>query len=120
MLVRAIRGATTVLEDSKAAITEATLELLKKMMLANKLEEGDLISILFTATGDLTSEFPATAARQMGLANTPLICATEISVPGSLPRTLRVLIHAYSELSKEKIEHIYLREAINLRRDISK
>ena len=120
MQVRAIRGAISVPENSKEAISSAVVELLKKILEVNELSEDDLISVLFTVTGDLNQEFPATAARSLGLANTPLICAREIDVPGSMSGIIRILIHAYSRRSKFEIEHIYLRDAAKLRKDLSK
>jgi chorismate mutase len=84
----------------------------------NELSEADLISIVFTATPDLTAEFPAYAARQMGLTDVPLLCATEIAVPGSMPRVLRMLAHVDSDLTRAEIHHPYLRGAAGLRHDL--
>lgn len=120
MNLRGIRGATTVEVDERGAIESSVIELIKAMMERNSLSEAEIISIIFTATGDLKSEFPATAARRAGLSDTPLICAREIDVAGALPRTIRVLMHVETERSKGEIEHVYLREAISLRKDISK
>ena len=120
MSIRAIRGATTVSIDSKEAIEEAVAELLKSVLDENKISEVDLISILFTATPDLKSEFPATAARRVGLKETPLICAQELDIEGSLPRTIRLIAHVESPLNKSEIKHIYLREAKSLRKDLDK
>jgi chorismate mutase len=118
--IRGIRGATTAASDSKDAIEEVVVELLLEMFKINSLTEADLISIFFTSTPDLKSEFPATAARKVGLSDTPLICAQELDISGALPRTIRVLIHAQSELAKSEVEHVYLREAISLRKDLKK
>ena len=120
MSIRAIRGATTVPVDSKEAIEEAVAELLKSVMAENQISEGELISILFTATPDLKTEFPATAARAVGLKETPLICAQELDIQGSLPRTIRLIAHVESSRSKSEIKHIYLRDAISLRKDLNK
>lgn len=119
MKVRAIRGATTVVEDSKAAIESAVVELVTTLMAKNKITEEDLISILFTATPDLKSEFPATAARTAGLSNTPLICAQELDIAGALTKTIRVMVHVYTAREKSEVEHIYLHGAVSLRRDLS-
>ena len=119
MSFRAIRGATTVAEDSKEAIEDAVVELLRSVMAQNEISESSFISILFTATPDLKSEFPATAARRVGLKDTPLICAQELDIKGSLPRTIRLLAHVDSPLSKGEIKHIYLREATSLRKDLN-
>ena len=120
MNIVAIRAATTVDVDSKSAIEEAVVELIAAMMKANNLTEDNLISILFTSTPDLKSEFPATAARKAGLSNTPLICAQELDIAGALPRTIRLMVHASSEAHKGQIEHVYLRNAVALRKDLNK
>ena len=120
MTVRAIRGATTVSHDSKEAIELAVIELMREVLSANKLEEDDLISVLFTATKDLRSIFPASAARVLGFGDTPLICAQELDIEGALPRTIRVLVHAHSPKEKSEIVHVYLRDAIALRKDLTR
>lgn len=120
MSIRAIRGATTVEVDSRAAIEEAVVELLNAVMVENQISEEDLISILFTATPDLKSEFPATAARKVGLKDTPLICALELDIEGALPRTIRLIAHVESTRGKAEIAHIYLRGATALRKDLNK
>lgn len=119
MSIRAIRGATTVPVDSKEAIADAVVELLQAVLDQNQILEEDLISIFFTATQDLKSEFPATAARRMGLKDTPLICAQELDIDNSMPRTIRLIAHVESSLKKGEIKHIYLREAISLRKDLN-
>jgi chorismate mutase len=106
--------------DSKAAIEEAVVELLDAVMFENKISEENLISILFTATPDLKSEFPATAARKVGLKDTPLICALELDIAGALPKTIRLMAHVESDLSKAEIGHIYLRGATALRKDLNR
>ena len=120
MSIRGIRGATSIAIDSKEAMEEAVVELLSEILKRNGLVEDDLISILFTATPDIKSEFPATAARKVGLSDTPLICAQELDIAGALPRTIRVLLHAESDKSKGELEHVYLREAVTLRKDFKR
>ncbi|MBT3389666.1 MAG: chorismate mutase [Chloroflexi bacterium] len=120
MPVRGIRGAITVDEDHPEAILAATQELLEKIGVSNPaLRVSDLASVWFTLTADLRSVFPAKAARQLGWTDVPLMCAQEILVPGSLPRCVRVLIHWNTGLPQNEIRHIYLREAAQLRPDIS-
>jgi chorismate mutase len=116
--LRALRGATTVAADEPGAIVEATAELLAAMLERNQAVPGDLVSVVFTATRDLTSEFPATAARRLGLEDVPLLCAAEIDVPGALPRCIRVLVHLYTARDYATLRHVYLREARSLRTDL--
>jgi len=118
MSVRAIRGATQVEANTAEAITAATQELILEILSVNSLTADDVISVLFTSSPDLTATFPA-AARSLGFENTPLICSVEIDVPGALPRTVRVMAHVESPLSKSDIAHIYLHGAKALRRDIA-
>ncbi len=113
----AIRGATQVSEDSKAAIHEGVIELLTEVMRANQIEASDVISVLFTATPDLVSDFPAAAARTIGFGSVPLICAAEISVPGALPRAIRAMLHVHGRSSD--VHHIYLHGAAALRQDLA-
>ena len=117
-LMRGIRGATTVGVDLPADISAATQELLQAMLERNKVQLDDVISVIFTSTTDLTSIFPASAARDVGFSGVPLICAQEIQVPGSMPRVLRIMMHVYTERSKSEIEHVYIGEAQSLRRDL--
>ncbi|MGY1840156.1 MULTISPECIES: chorismate mutase [unclassified Modestobacter] len=119
MAVRAIRGATQVVADDRDEVLEATRELVTTVLERNQLESPDLISILFTATPDLVSEFPALAARELGLGDVPLMCATEIAVPHALPRVLRLMAHVDTPLSRAEVQHVYLRGAVALRRDIA-
>lgn len=116
--VRALRGATTVEEDTPAQVTERTLELLAALMKANELEHDDLISILFTATGDVVSMFPATAARGGGFGSVPLLCALEIPVPGSMPLCIRVMAHVHTGRPSATLHHVYLHGAVGLRDDL--
>jgi chorismate mutase len=113
-----VRGATQVELDERQAILDGASELVKEVMSRNQIEPDQLISILFTATPDLKAEFPAYAARQLGLTDVPLMCASEIAVPGALPRTLRLLAHFDTELSRADIRHVYLRGAAALRTDL--
>jgi chorismate mutase len=119
MSVRAIRGATQVEANTAEAITAATQELILEILQVNVLTPDDVISVLFTSSPDLDATFPAAAARSVGFENTPLICAVEIDVAGALPRTVRVMVHVESTLSKSDIAHIYLHGAKALRRDIA-
>jgi chorismate mutase len=116
--VRAIRGATTVDHDDPEAITERVVALLRRILERNGLVEDDIISILFTATEDIVSTFPATAARSMGLGAVPLICARELAITGSVPRCIRVMLHVTSERSRDQIHHVYLEGAQGLRDDL--
>lgn len=118
MTVRAIRGATTLDVDSKEEMAERVGELLDELMEQNGLVEDDLISILFTATEDLTSTFPATAARLSGLSEVPLICARELAVEGAVARCVRLMIHVETEQARSEIKHVYLRAATGLRKDL--
>jgi chorismate mutase len=121
MPVRGIRGATTVLADKPALVLEATQELIETILEANTgLIPEDLGSVLFTTTEDLTSAFPAQAARQMGWEQVPFMCANEIPVKGSLPLCIRVLIHWNTDKNQDEVRHVYLRDAIKLRPDFSK
>lgn len=116
--VRAVRGATTVECDTPEAITERVVALLAEILERNGLIEDDIISILFTATEDLVSTFPATAARSMGLGAVPLICARELAVEGSVPRCVRVMLHVDTDRSRHQIHHVYLEGAQGLRDDL--
>jgi chorismate mutase len=116
---RGVRGATTVPEDSKEEILKATRQLLALMIRTNEIDTTDIGSATFTVTNDLKSEFPALAARQLGWLDVPLMCGYEISVPGSLPRCIRILLLWNTTKSQSEIEHIYVRDAIKLRPDLS-
>ena len=118
--VRAFRGATQLSADTKEEMKSAVVELLKEILFSNSLSADDLISILFTATPDLQSDFPAAGIREFGLLDLPLICAQELDINGALPRTVRLMIHANSPLSRNEISHIYLRGAAVLRPDLAK
>ena len=118
MRLYALRGATTVTENDADAILGATDELMREIHDRNELAAEDLVSCIFTLTDDLDAEFPAVAARRMGLSAVPLLCTREVPVPGSLPRVIRVLIHCYGD-EEHKPQHVYLGEAAALRLDIS-
>ena len=119
MAVRAIRGATQVDADDRDEVLAATRELVSTVIERNGLDGEQLISILFTATPDLKSEFPALAARELGLGDVPLMCATEIDVAHALPRVLRLMAHVETDRPRSEIAHVYLRGATALRRDIA-
>jgi chorismate mutase len=116
--VRALRGATTVDADTPEQVTERVTALLQEMFARNDVDHDDLISILFTTTEDISSIFPATAARTIGLGDVPLMCAREIPVPGSMPLCVRVMVHLESEKSRAELHHIYLEQARSLRDDL--
>lgn len=116
--VRALRGATTVDTDTPEQITERIQELLQTLLHRNGLSHDDLISILFTATDDVVSMFPATAARGLGLGDVPLICARELAIVGSTPRCLRVMVHTTTDRSRAELHHVYLHGARGLRDDL--
>jgi chorismate mutase len=116
--VRGLRGATTITEDTPAAIEAATLELLHALLAANpSLRPEDLASVWFTLTPDLRSAYPAAAARKLGWTEVPLMCSQEIPVPGGLPQAIRLLAHWNTDLPQTEIRHVYLREAVRLRPD---
>jgi chorismate mutase len=116
--VRAIRGAIQVEDNTREEVLGGATELVLEVLHRNGVDPQDLISILFTATPDLTAEFPAYAARQLGLTDVPLMCACEIAVPGAMPRTLRLLAHVETDRSRADILHVYLRGAAALRTDL--
>lgn len=118
MSVRAVRGAIQIDTDAREAILDGTAGLVREVLRRNELRPDDLISIVFTATPDLTAEFPAYAARQLGLTDVPLLCATEIAVPGAMPRVLRLLAHVETQLGRPQIRHVYLGGAAQLRTDL--
>ncbi len=119
MAVRAIRGATQLDLDEREHLLASVDELIRAILEQNALAGKDLVSMLFTATPDLHSEFPALAARNLGIGDTPLICAQELDIAGALPRVIRVMVHAETTLSKAEVRHVYLRGATVLRRDLA-
>jgi len=120
MSVRGIRGATSVEIDESGEILSATRELLQELLKANSIHEFDeVVSAIFTTSPDLVSTFPAEAARAIGMKQVPLLCASEIAVPNSLPRCIRVLLHVNTDKKQAEITHVYLREAKRLRPDMA-
>ena len=119
MPVRAIRGAVQVDANEREAIIEGTAELVAEVMTRNDLVPDDVISVLFTATTDLTAEFPALAARKNGFHDVPLLCATEIDMPNAMPRVVRLMMHVESDRPRSQMRHVYLRGAAALRLDIA-
>lgn len=117
MKLRALRGAITVDRNDADSILEGTEELVREVMERNALAPEDMVSCIFTCTNDLDAEFPAVAARRLGLGGVPLLCAREIDVPGSLERVIRLMLHCYADPATEA-RHVYLREARSLRRDL--
>ncbi len=115
MMIRGIRGATTVPVNTREEILDAARELLDTIVSLNGIERGDVASIIFTTTPDLDAEFPAVAAREAGWTDVALECLHEMNVPGALPRCLRVLMHVNSERAQNEIAHVYLRDAGVLR-----
>jgi len=115
---RALRGATTVDEDTPAQIAARIQELLTEIMARNELVEDDIVSIIFTTTPDVTSAFPATGARDIGFGAVPLLCASEIAVAGSTEKCLRVLLHIHTTRLREELSHVYLHGAVGLRDDL--
>lgn len=118
MPVRALRGATTVDHDDPAHITERVVALLEAMLERNGVRHDDLISILFTATDDIHSIFPAAAARSIGLGDVPLICARELDIIDGTPMCIRVMAHLESDRARADLRHVYLEGAKGLRDDL--
>lgn len=119
MAIRAVRGATQLDADEREHLLSSVEELLRAVLSANDLSTNDLISVVFTVTPDLRSEFPAVAARQIGIGDVPLLCAQEIDVPGALPRVVRLMAHVDTDRSRGEVRHVYLRGAAALRRDLA-
>jgi chorismate mutase len=118
MRVRALRGATTVDVDEREAVIERTQELLHELLERNGLVEDDLISIVFTATDDVHSAFPAEAARAAGMTHVPLLCARELEIEGGVERCIRVLVHVQTDRAVTELRHPYLHGARQLRTDL--
>ena len=116
--VRALRGATTVDADTAEQVNARVQALVSEMLAANQVDKEDLISIVFTATEDITALFPATAARVVGLGDVPLLCARELSVKGGTPLCIRVLMHLTTDRPRSALRHVYLEGAVNLRDDL--
>ena len=116
--MRAIRGATSIDVDEPEHLTERVVALLEEILSRNDVSKDDLISILFTATDDIHSVFPATAARTMGLGDVPLICARELDITGGMPRCVRVMVHCTTDRSRAELHHIYHGATKSLRDDL--
>jgi chorismate mutase len=117
---RGVRGATTVATNTRDEILSATRQLVALMIRRNEIDRSDVASAIFTTTSDLDAEFPALAARQLGWLDVPLLCGHEMSIPGSLPRCIRVLVHWNTDKLQTEIQHIYIRDAERLRPDLCK
>lgn len=118
MRLLALRGAITCDENTKAEIDAKTQRLVREMLERNSVSHDDLVSIIFTATDDLTAEFPAAAARALGLGDVPLLCARELGIDHGLARVIRVLMHFQSERTRADLHHVYLDGARTLRDDL--
>jgi chorismate mutase len=118
--VRAVRGATQLDEDAHEHMLDRVAEMVLDSMAANGLEVDDFISVIFTATSDLVSEFPAYAARQLGFGEVPLLCARELEIERSMPRVVRMLAHVETDLPRADITHVYLHGAAALRTDLTR
>lgn len=119
MSVRAIRGATQLDVDEREHLLDSVDELLRAMLEQNALDLSQLISVILTATPDLHSEFPAVAARRLGMGDVPLVCAAELDIAGALPRVVRVMMHAEMDVPRSDVRHVYLRGAVALRLDLA-
>ncbi|HYO18302.1 MAG TPA: chorismate mutase [Dermatophilaceae bacterium] len=117
--VRAIRGAVQLDVDEREQVLSSTRELVSSVLTANSLTKDDVISIMFTATSDVRSEFPAVAARELGLGDVPLMCTQELEIEGAMPRVIRLMAHVNTTLARAEITHVYLRGATALRRDLA-
>lgn len=120
MPVRAVRGATQLVTDTREQMLDRVAEMVTEVMTVNRLEVDDFISVVFTATSDLVAEFPAYAARQLGFGEVPLLCARELEIAGSMPRVVRMLAHVETDLPRADITHVYLHGAAALRTDLTR
>jgi chorismate mutase len=118
--VRAVRGATQLVSDTRDEMLDRVAEMVTEVMTVNRLDVDDFISVIFTATDDLVSEFPAYAARQLGFGEIPLLCARELEIDGSMPRVVRMLAHVETDLPRADITHVYLHGAAALRTDLTR
>ena len=121
VVVRGLRGAISVERDVKSDVLDATRELLEAILERNDLDDKheDIVSAVFTTTPDLSCCFPAEAARELGMSQVPLLCATEIAVAGAMPRCIRVLLHVNTTKTQSEMTHVYLRDAKRLRPDMA-
>lgn len=120
MAVRAVRGATQLDSDTREHMLERVAEMVTDVMESNGLEVDDFISVIFTATSDLVSEFPAYAARRLGFGDIPLLCARELEIDGSMPRVVRMMAHVETDLPRADVTHCYLHGAAALRKDLTR
>lgn len=120
MPVRAVRGATQLVSDTRAEMLDRVAEMVTEVMAANRLDVDDFISVIFTATSDLVAEFPAYAARQLGFGEVPLLCARELEIDGSMPRVVRMLAHVETDVPRADVTHVYLHGAAALRTDLTR
>jgi chorismate mutase len=116
--VRALRGATTLEQDERTHLFARTQELIAALLTRNDLDEDDLISIVFTATDDVHTAYPAEAAREAGITHVPLLCTRELDIDGGIERCIRVLVHAYTPRTARELRHVYLHDARQLRTDL--
>jgi chorismate mutase len=116
--LQALRGAITCAENTKADIEAKTQRLIKELLARNDLGHDDLVSVIFTATDDLSAEFPATAARGLGLGHIPLLCARELDIEHGMPMCIRLLVHCYTDRARDDLHHVYLEGARGLRDDL--
>ena len=119
MLCRGVRGATTIENNTRDDVLQATQQLLALMIRRNEIVADDVASATFTVTSDVNAEFPALAARQLGWREVPLLCGYEIDVPGSLKKCIRIMLHWNTDKGQQEIEHVYIRDAVKLRPDLS-
>ncbi len=117
--VRAVRGAVQVDVDEREEVLARTRDLVSEVISANELTLDDFISVIFTSTADLVSEFPAVAARELGMGDVPLMCARELEIEGSMPRVIRLMAHVETSRTRAQVKHVYLNGAQALRRDIA-
>lgn len=120
MAVRAVRGATQLDSDTREQMLDRVAEMVRDVMESNDITVDDFISIIFTSTSDLTSEFPAYAARVLGFHDVPLVCARELEIEGSMPRVVRMMAHVETDLARADITHVYLHGAAALRSDLTR
>lgn len=114
-----MRGATTLERDEREHLHERTRELVEGMLRDNDITAADVISVFFTCTRDIVSDFPAAAARTLGFGAVPLMCAQEMAVPGALPMVVRVMMHVEMDRPRDAVSHVYLHDAVSLRRDLA-
>jgi chorismate mutase len=118
--VRAIRGATQLVEDTREQMLARVTEMVTEVMSVNDLDVDDFISVIFTATSDLVAEFPAYAARRLGFGEIPLLCARELEIEASMPRVVRMMAHVETRRARSEITHVYLHGAAALRSDLTR